>query len=132
MLPLVLLPIIALGGGLTLVGGMSKPMPQIAMAVPSRWAFEAAMLIEAQGSHGETITDSENPEKARSVGGRISTCDLAGISFPAKDGFCDQAPPATEEAKGRTPLPITFAVLGGMLVFWLSFALVLLRMRDIQ
>jgi ABC transport system ATP-binding/permease protein len=132
MLPLVLLPIIALGGGLTPVGSMSKPMPQIAMAVPSRWAFEAAMLIEAEGSHEDAISDSENPEKTRSVGDRTSTCDLADISFPAKDGFCDQVPPAAEDAKGRTPLPITFVVLGAMLVFWLGFALVLLRMRDIQ
>jgi|HubBroStandDraft_6_1064221.scaffolds.fasta_scaffold09518_2 ABC-type multidrug transport system ATPase subunit len=122
MLPLVLLPVIALGGGLTPVSEMSNPMQQIAKVVPSRWAFEAALLLEARQPHGESLSDQSNPE--------MQGCDLAEIQFPKNAPHCDALKPPDSNYR-RTPLAASFAVLGGMLAFWLSAALVFLRLRDI-
>ena len=47
LLPLVLLPIIALGGGIQPIREMPAPMRRVADIVPSRWAFEANLEIEA-------------------------------------------------------------------------------------
>jgi len=123
MLPLVLLPVIALGGGLTPIDGMPNAMQQIAKVVPSRWAFEASLLLEAHKSHAENISDDTNPEKLG--------CDLADVQFPKRDPHCDvlQLPDSDYH---RTSLITALAVLAGMLVFWLGTALVFLRMRDIQ
>src|SRR6266496_1625588 len=56
MLPLILLPVIALGGGLNPIyeaDGTSKPIQKIASITPSRWAFEANLLLESkEHSHG--------------------------------------------------------------------------------
>jgi ABC transport system ATP-binding/permease protein len=121
MLPLVLLPVIALGGGLTPIPGMSTPMQQLAKVMPSRWAFEANMLLEAQEAHDESAIDAKNPEKMN--------CDLADLSFPRKQ--CKVIPHGDFDYE-RTPLTTSFAVLGGMLVLWIGTSLVFLRMRDIQ
>lgn len=124
MLPLVLLPVIALGGGMTQIDGMSKPMQQIAKVVPSRWAFESTLLLEAKAKHGVNISDSENPE--------LLGCDVAEIQFPKADTQCSAMIGLPESDYHRTPLSTSFAVLAGMLVFWTAIALIFLKMRDIQ
>jgi hypothetical protein len=48
MLPVILLPIIALGGGMRPVYQMPKVGQFISGAIPSRWAFEANLLDEAK------------------------------------------------------------------------------------
>lgn len=135
MLPLILLPIIALGGGLTPPASMRQPMPQIAKIFPSRWAFEADLLLEAdkKNSHGESIDNKADPEQ--------NGCDLAEISFPKRDTACKSALPvqpskeqrsSDSPKEDRTPLGTAFMVLGGMLAFWTVTALVFLKMRDVQ
>jgi ABC-type multidrug transport system ATPase subunit/ABC-type multidrug transport system permease subunit len=47
MLPLVLLPIIALGGGMRPIYLMPKVGQALSMVIPSRWSFEANLLSEA-------------------------------------------------------------------------------------
>jgi ABC-type multidrug transport system permease subunit len=47
MLPLVLLPIIALGGGMRPIYLMPKVGQALSLAIPSRWSFEANLLHEA-------------------------------------------------------------------------------------
>jgi ABC-type multidrug transport system ATPase subunit/predicted component of type VI protein secretion system len=47
MLPLVLLPIIALGGGMRPIYLMPKVGQVLSMVIPSRWSFEANLLNEA-------------------------------------------------------------------------------------
>jgi hypothetical protein len=47
MLPLVLLPIIALGGGMRPIYLMPEAGQFLSMAIPSRWSFEANLLSEA-------------------------------------------------------------------------------------
>jgi ABC transport system ATP-binding/permease protein len=123
MLPLVLLPVIALGGGLTPIEGMSAPMQQLAKVVPSRWAFEANMLLEAQEAHDQSISAATNPERLG--------CDIADMQFPKKQPHCKVLQLGDSDYE-RTPLKTCFAVLGGMLVFWVGTSLVFLRVRDIQ
>jgi ABC-type multidrug transport system ATPase subunit/ABC-type multidrug transport system permease subunit len=47
LLPVVLLPIIALGGGMRPIYLMPKAGQVLSMAIPSRWSFEANLLQEA-------------------------------------------------------------------------------------
>lgn len=117
MLPLILLPIITLSGGLTPLSGMSNPMQQVAKAVPSRWAYEANLLVEATEPHGET---AESPVKTPRHPPELPKAhvDLADHSFPMEHG--------------RTRYNDSVAILGGMLAFWVITSLVFLRLRDIQ
>ena len=101
MLPLILLPVIALGGGIHSISEMKAPMPIIAEAVPSRWAFEANMELEAR------VPRTDLPPGK----------DIAEVSFPAD--------------KGRTPLKECIGVLAGMFIFWLAAVLSVLRKRDV-
>ena len=123
MLPLVLLPVIALGGGLTPISDMSSAMQQIAKVVPSRWAFEANLLLEAQKPHGESISDATNPEKLG--------CDLAEVQFPKTEPHCSVLQLSDSDYR-RTSLVKSLAILGSMVVFWIGTALAFLRMRDLQ
>ena len=116
MLPLILLPMIALGGGITPVAKMTEPMRIVAMAVPSRWALEANMLTEARASH--------SVEKQHIL---EESVDIAQRHFPEQD-----SPDGKVKKVERTPLAGSFAVLGGMLTLWLSMVLVILKRRDIQ
>jgi ABC transport system ATP-binding/permease protein len=167
MLPLILLPMIALGGGLTPLKGMGSAMQLVAKIVPSRWAFEANLLLEAKASHYVPNDATPNGFQAPECHGE----DLASRQFPKKEKDSDNkkgsdsqpvqsqtpksgagpknvqpqqaaqpAPPtdsascvvAKVEDPDRTSLSASFAVLGGMLVFWAGVALLFLRMRDIQ
>jgi hypothetical protein len=114
MLPLILLPVIALGGGILPIYKMNQPLQYVARAVPSSWAYEGALQIEAEG---EPKMPSSCQDKS---------CDVAQSAFP------DGQPSPQEEKQVRTPIATCFLVLGGMLVFWLSLALVFLRRRDVH
>jgi len=122
MLPLILLPVIALGGGLSPIHAMHPPMPQIAKITPSRWAFEANLVIESNKTHHDgSSCDSMNNGRPKELENNFKNeCDgdtVAEFQFPAKD---------------QTPFRTSYAVLGGMLVFWIGVALLFLRMRDLH
>jgi ABC-type multidrug transport system permease subunit len=57
LLPVVLLPIIALGGGMRPIFEMPKAGQVLSLIIPSRWAFEANLLHEA----GEAKWGPEKP-----------------------------------------------------------------------
>ena len=128
MLPLILLPIIALGGGLTPPNAMHEPMPEVAKIFPSRWALEANLLLEAKElKHLKPeVTLDGDPEQ--------NGCDLAETQFPKPQTDCLNPPPskAAKSPSQRTALSTAFLVLGGMLVFWTGIALIFLKTRDIQ
>lgn len=120
MLPLILLPVIALGGGLIPIHQMPKAVQQIAMAVPSRWAFEAALVTESETHHYsncDEIVKSKTTEYLKSTRTECEGQSIADWQFPSER---------------RTGLRTCLAALGGMLVFWIGAALVFLRMRDIH
>ena len=116
MLPLILLPMIALGGGIAPVAKMKPEMRAIAMAVPSRWAMEANLLTEARAFHcpqRQHILEEAN--------------DVAQRHFPDQD-----SPDGKVRKVVRTTLAGSVGILGGMLVFWLTLVLGILKRRDIQ
>lgn len=47
VLPLILLPLVMLGGSLLPLHQMSTPVRMLAQVMPSRWAFEGLLLLEA-------------------------------------------------------------------------------------
>lgn len=116
MLPLILLPMIALGGGIAPVAKMKPAMRAIAMAVPSRWAMEANLLTEARAFHcpqRQHILEEAN--------------DVAQRHFPDQDSADGKVRKVV-----RTTLAGSVGILGGMLVFWLTLVLGILKRRDIQ
>ncbi|HEX4136386.1 MAG TPA: FHA domain-containing protein [Bryobacteraceae bacterium] len=108
MLPLILLPAIALGGGIHPVYNMPQPMPRVADIVPSRWAFEANLALEADKNDKKTVGQKK--------------VDLAENAFPkmTADGH-----------ENRNSLRKCLAVLGAMFAFWLAVVLAVLRKRDV-
>jgi ABC-type multidrug transport system ATPase subunit/pSer/pThr/pTyr-binding forkhead associated (FHA) protein/ABC-type multidrug transport system permease subunit len=80
LLPVVLLPIIALGGGMRPVYMMPKAGQILSLVIPSRWAFEANLLHEA-----------ESPDW--------------GIPKPAPDVTCTLEPDKTTPAAAQAALP---------------------------
>lgn len=117
MLPLILLPIITLSGGITPLNGMSNPMQQVAKVVPSRWAYEANLLVEASEHHGEPAEPPTRPIRGK-IEKPPKPLDLADRSFPLE--------------LGRTSYNDSVAILAGMLVFWVVTSMIFLRLRDIQ
>ena len=107
LLPIILLPVIALGGGIRAVSSMSKPVQQIAKAVPSRWALEADLLVE-----GEKHTDVAPP------------------NYPVNQKQYFVAEHQFGKENDRALRTCIF-VLGGMLVLFLASALTILRLRDV-
>ncbi|HUA92460.1 MAG TPA: FHA domain-containing protein [Terracidiphilus sp.] len=121
MLPLILLPVIALGGGLIPIHQMPPMMQQVAKVVPSRWAFEAALVLEGEAHHYtsncDDIARSKTTVLLKAARTECEGQSLADWQFPSDR---------------RIGLRTCLAVLGGMLVFWISAALFFLRMRDIH
>jgi ABC-type multidrug transport system ATPase subunit/ABC-type multidrug transport system permease subunit len=109
LLPLILLPMIALGGGIHPVRMMTEPMQVVAKIVPSSWAFEANLVLEAQHTHVKA--EQEAIENSH---------DIASDQFPLP------------RSSSRDLLTRYFGVMGAMLVFWLCAVLLILRRRDIQ
>jgi hypothetical protein len=109
MLPLILLPVISLGGGIHPVHEMSQPVPRIADAVPSRWAYEAAIVAEAEKRPHQVLPPAPAPPR--------SDIDLAERTFPV--------------GTPRSSLRKCFAVLAGMFALWLAVVLSVLKKKDV-
>jgi hypothetical protein len=86
-------------------------------------------LLEAKQSHGEPDAADQTCEQSKGW-------DLANVHFPAIRCSEPGDPNSIEDeslfVEGRTKLANSYAVLGGMLVFWVGTAMVFLKMRDIQ
>ncbi len=104
MLPLILLPIISLGGGIHPIKDMRSEVQWIAKAVPSRWAFEAVL-----------ITEAEAQERSPAVPGRVNS-DVAEERFPG----------------ARNSVQRCVSVLAAMLILWLTSALSILKFRKLE
>jgi ABC transport system ATP-binding/permease protein len=138
-LPLILLPVIALGGGLSPIPEMKGPVPWVATAVPSRWAFEAMFLNEARAkSHGQNFYSGTVNGKA--IGDPETTdCDLAYHQFPDQADVCLDVrwiPPGAstttvqdKAAYVRHAIQTCFGILGLMLVFWTALGLLILKLK---
>ncbi len=91
MLPVVLLPIIALGGGMRPIYLMPKAGQVISTVIPSRWSFEANMLHEAA---------------AKQWGGDNPTPDLTcNITMPQPPAGSQPAAMPTQPAPSMASMP---------------------------
>jgi ABC-type multidrug transport system permease subunit len=74
-LPLVVLPLVILGGSLLPLDELPSPATFIADLMPSRWAFEGLVVNEALARHECEAPDAASPEEVRLV-------DMAETWFP--------------------------------------------------
>jgi ABC-type multidrug transport system ATPase subunit len=161
MLPLVLLPMVALGGGIQPLSHIHAPVKQITNIIPSRWAFEAVFLKEARerhdgDEHSDLTADVSDQIERMIAQGHFADGKKHDVQPPAQTAP-PNAPQTPAAPKGRqkkaaqpevtTPAttidaektidneqhkPSTvFFVLTGMLAALLGTVLVFLKMRDI-
>jgi len=131
LLPVVLLPVIALAGGVQPIYKMPEPAQWISYTVPSRWAYESNVVNEAQGHLCGYLPGALRWDSCP-LGGK--GVDAATAQVPeAVAGLSGERHPAPPE-KGKT-LRYTFGqslgALGGMLLLLLGSVLSFLKMRDI-
>jgi hypothetical protein len=140
LLPIVLLPILALGGGVRAAYKMPAPARWISTLVPSRWAFERNVVTEAR-AHNCGYPPGIEMWDACPTGGK--GVDAATIVVPeAVTGPADDRQPAplstNSNSSGggtenlRYSFTQTIAVLGAMLATLLAAVLVSLKSRDIH
>ena len=78
LLPLLVLPLVILGGSLVPLSDLSKPIAELANVMPSRWAFEGVFLAESNIRPMLEITD-------RAHLGHTINIDMAEQWFPFPD-----------------------------------------------
>ena len=120
VLPIPLLCMILLGGGIKPLNTMPKVARVVANLSPSRWAYEANVVLEAE-THGPPKFDAASnvklPQSAPST-------DVAGIAFPTR---------ATDGSEmQRTPVGICWGWLSAMFALLISSVLGRLRQKDIR
>jgi len=108
VVPVILLPMVILGGMLRRLGEMSGPMTALAHLAPSRWAFEGLLILES----GARPLPAD-PGTADAAAAAVP--DLAELFFPLAD---------------RSGLPFTLFVLGLLLAVLLAAVLGIMRHRD--
>jgi ABC-type multidrug transport system ATPase subunit/pSer/pThr/pTyr-binding forkhead associated (FHA) protein len=128
LLPVVLLPIIALAGGMRPLYRIPAVANWATNLVPSRWAFEATLLQEAKKNGGkEPVPDPDYQAKYHEP----ETGDLAQMQIPEYVSDKNPAPKGQGEYS-RHDLKQSLLALGGMLVTLLAGVLICLRSRDVQ
>jgi ABC-type multidrug transport system ATPase subunit/pSer/pThr/pTyr-binding forkhead associated (FHA) protein len=105
LLPLVILPMLILGGALQPLAKMNPALRLTAGALPSRWAFEGLLLTESEARSRRFET---SPESSREP-------DLAETPFPSSDRM----------GPGASTLALAFMLVGGA-----GGVLAALRARD--
>jgi ABC-type multidrug transport system ATPase subunit/pSer/pThr/pTyr-binding forkhead associated (FHA) protein len=156
LLPVVLLPIIALGGGMRAIYQMPQVGRLVSVVIPSRWAFEANLLQEAKAEEWKPELPSPPPAPARQASGSSQSAvpglltpplsDVAQHSLPSyviavNDSKGDRLRPALEsEYPDKDPATrawafrhryrVSMAVLGSMFVFLVTAVILILRKRD--
>jgi ABC-type multidrug transport system ATPase subunit len=123
MLPLVLLPIVALGGGIQPIVRIPSPVKEITNVIPSRWAFEGVFLKEMKESHDQAENETA-PPIVRDVAKAATQLTAPGLTENVMLGQFG-------EEKERHKSATIFEILGGMLVLLLGTVLAVLKKRDI-
>lgn len=114
LVPTLLLPMIMLGGAMAPLPDMSRPVRAVAQAMPTRWSFEALMVLESARRPGweEPARDliATNGEEPRSAEKRV-----VDLHFPADV---------------RVGLSSGVGVLAAMTAVMLLAIIAILRLRD--
>ena len=132
LLPVVLLPVIALGGGIRAIYKIPEPARSLSYVVPSRWALESTLVGEAR-AHRCGYLPGAAPWDACPGGG--PGVDAATVQFPEAVSQTDGARRPGPAGGGRSlrfSFLETMAVLGTMLATLLAAVLAFLKMRDIH
>jgi ABC-type transport system involved in multi-copper enzyme maturation permease subunit len=108
LMPLILLPMVILGGALFPKHKM--PAPALADCMPSRWAYEAMLVLE-------TEEHLALPSAQNSASSSAPLRDMAEASFPRSDRI---------GAAGCT------AILAGMLAALVGAIMIVLKRRDVH
>jgi hypothetical protein len=116
-LPVLLIPMVVLGGAMIRIEQMPAVVRPLTAAVPTRWGFEAAMLLEADHREREpslmTVSDEQSPPDEESA----VRCDMGNLHFPGSIRL------------GVLP---SVLVLGVMLAALVMGIHVVLRARDVH
>jgi len=136
LLPIVLLPMIVLGGGIKPIHEMNTVVQAASTIIPSRWAFEASFGLEA-AERPETYT---RRDCEAALDSQRNACNQQLSRVPG----ARQLPPATfaksNEDVAETAFPKdkryslgdSVSALGGMFLVLLSGVFISLRRRDIR
>lgn len=131
LLPVVLLPVITLGGGIRAIYKMPAPAHALSFIIPSRWAFERNMVDEAQGHPCGYLPGPQTWDDCPAGGKGV---DAATLQVPkhtsTEKGIRQPAPPLSANTL-RKSYGTTMLALGTMLAVLLGAVLGFLRMRDI-
>jgi len=122
LVPLVLIPMVILGGMLQPVHEIEEPIRSLTHVMPSRWAFEGLLILE--GSHPDRkLAPAPSPPADPS-------------SDPAAPPATGAAPPAGDLDQRffdeRSELPAVVAVLGALLAVLTCATAWLLKSRDVH
>ena len=131
LLPVVLLPIIALGGGIRAVYKMPTPTQWISYIVPSKWAFERNMVDEAKEHVCGYMPGLRQWDDCPAGGHGV---DAATMQIPQAVETSDGQKQPAELKTGKTlrhSYGESIGALGIMLAALLIAAITFLRMRDI-
>lgn len=132
LLPVVLLPVLALGGGVRAVYKMPAIAKTLSYAVPSRWAFEQNTVIEAQGHPCGYPPGLPQWDDCPSGGKGVDAATVVVPEAVVTSGDSVDPAPRQSDSSLRYSLAQTLAALGGMLVLLLAAVLVSLKSRDIH
>lgn len=110
LLPLVQLVMVVLGGGMQSLHKMPEAIQLVAQTMPSRWAFEGAILMEVKEHPKQPAPPIIPPEGFKAP-------DMAEGVFPQDK---------------RTSTPTAFMALSMMFVLFSGSVLVILRLRDVH
>jgi ABC-type multidrug transport system ATPase subunit/pSer/pThr/pTyr-binding forkhead associated (FHA) protein len=135
-LPVVLLPFILLGGGIKPVGEMPEAAQWIAAVTPTRWAYEANLLQEAETRKASFTNELERQLRAcqsgACAGGAARPSRTAAAAAPAlpeakvERDIAEQAFPAS---KRRSSLAFSLQVLG---TFFVVFTILILSTLSLK
>lgn len=131
LLPVVLLPVIALGGGIRAIYKIPEPARTLSAVVPSRWAVESNLLDEAAARPCGYLP-SGGAWDACPQGGR--GVDVAAAQFPEAVAGDEVRRPAPRQGAAtlRHSFGQSVGALGAMLVALLGSVLLFLKRRDIH
>ena len=102
LFPVVLLPVIALGGGIRAIYKIPEPARSLSYVVPSRWALESTLIGEARG-----IPAAISPGGCSGIRARPA----AGALTPPPRSFPKRSPdPAATDARQREAIAPACAI----------------------
>ena len=132
LLPVVLLPVLALGGGVRAVYKMPAVAKTLSYAVPSQWAFQENVVLEAQGHACGYPPGLPRWDDCPNGGKGVDAATMVVPEAVTTSGDSVDPAPRNGAPSLRFTLGQTLGALGAMLAALLSAVLMFLKARDIH